>query len=59
MTTYYHRRHSDGEIVNASESDLSLAEITNRFSLDRTNCYYDPNPPIEVLKRYRYWDERP
>jgi hypothetical protein len=57
MTTYYHRQHSDGEIVNASESDLSLPEISKRWPL--AFGYYDPNPPLEVLKRYRYWDERP
>jgi hypothetical protein len=59
VTTYYHRRHDNGEIVNASETDLSLVELTNRFPLDRLGQYYDPNPPLSVLQRYRYWDERP
>lgn len=57
MTTYYHRRHSDGEIVNASECDLPLVEVERRWPLD--DAYYDAHPPLEVLKRYRYWDERP
>lgn len=57
MTTYYHRRHSDGEIVNATSCDLPLAELQRRWPL--AACYYDPNPPLEVLQRYRYWNERP
>lgn len=58
MTTYYHRRVDNGEIVNASESDLSLAELNARHPLGGFT-YYDPNPPLEVLQRYRYWHERP
>lgn len=57
MTTYYHRRLGDGEIINASETDLSLPELNTQHPL--VGAYYDPNPPLEVLKRYRYWDERP
>jgi hypothetical protein len=57
VTTYYHRRRSDGEIVNASETSLSLVELERRYPL--ADGYYDANPPLEVLKRYRYWDERP
>lgn len=58
MTTYYHRRRSDGEIVNASETDLPLAEVERRWPLP-DDRYYDPNPPLSVLQRYRYWNERP
>lgn len=57
MTTYYIRRQSDGEIVNATDTDLPQAEVERRWP--REGFYYDPNPPLEVLKRYRYWDERP
>lgn len=57
MNTYYHRLHSTGEIVNASESSLTLPEISARFPL--RDGYYDPNPPLSVLQRYRYWNERP
>lgn len=58
MPTYYHRRRSDGEIVNASEVSLPLAEVERRWPL-ADDIYYDPNPPMAVLQRYRYWDERP
>jgi hypothetical protein len=57
MATYYHRRNSDGEIVNASDTDLPLAEVERRWPLK--DGYYDPHPPLAVLQRYRYWDERP
>ena len=57
MTTYYHRRHSDGEIVNASEADLSLPEMERRWPM--ASCYYDARPPLGVLQQYRYWHERP
>ena len=57
MATYYHRNNKDGEITNASETSLTLVQLTERFPL--TDGYYDPNPPLEVLKRYRYWNERP
>lgn len=57
MTTYYHRDKKTGEIVNASETSLSLPELESRYPRD--DVYYDANPPLEVLKRYRYWDERP
>ena len=59
MTTYYHRRLSDGEIVNASECDLPLVEMERRWPIAPLGRYYDPNPPLSVLQRYRYWDERP
>ena len=57
MTTYYHRQHSDGEIVNASEADLSLPEMERRWPM--ASCYYDARPPLGVLQQYRYWHERP
>lgn len=54
MTTYYLRRDSDGEIVNACEFSGPLAQLNPQHG-----HYYDPNPPLTVLQRYRYWDERP
>lgn len=57
MTTYYHRSDRTGEIVNASETSLTLAQLNERFPL--TGYYYDPNPPLPVLQAYRYWNERP
>jgi hypothetical protein len=59
VTTYYHRRLSDGEIVNASDVDLPLAEVERRWPISGGGLYYDAHPPMAVLQRYRYWDERP
>lgn len=58
MTTYYHRRWSDGEIINASECDLPLVEVERRWPLG-DKAYYDPNPPLAVLQRYEFWGNRP
>lgn len=58
MTTYYHRRRADGEIINASETDLSRAELEARFP-PTDYWFYDPNPPLHVLERYQFWNERP
>lgn len=56
MTTFYMRRHSDGEIVNAIEGCSTPMEAEGCF--DGT-VYADAHPPLEVLQRYRYWNERP
>ena len=57
MTTYYHRSNKTGEITNASDTSLTKAQLEERFPL--TDGYYDSNPPLDVLQRYRYWNERP
>ena len=60
MTTYYVRDRRTGEIVNATDVDYGPAPtITADRWIDAEYLYYDANPPLEVLKRYRYWDERP
>lgn len=58
MTTYY---VIDGdEIINAIEcesltrAEQALTGFTNPALLRLSAC-----PPMTMLKRYRYWDERP
>lgn len=57
MTTYYHRRNDTGEIINATETSLTLTQLNERHPL--SGAYYDANPPLAVLEQYRYWNERP
>jgi len=61
MGTYYIRDRKSGEIVNAVEVDGWFSPEQQQRHLDRMtgDLYFDQHPPLEVLKRYRYWDERP
>ncbi len=56
MSTYYLRRKSDGEIDNACETSGPPPPChtpdTHYYAAER-------DVPPAVLKRYRYWDERP
>lgn len=58
MTTYYIRSRITGEIVNAVETasfDGALKACAGCID----DVYPDPDPPMAVLSRYRYWSERP
>lgn len=57
MTTYYVIDTRTNEIVNAIESSR-VPEIDDSW-IDAPVLRLDPNPPMAMLKRYRYWDERP
>ena len=64
MTTYYIRSHKTGNIVNAVETDSfkraqEVADALMKGRDEPLGFYADPNPPLSVLQRYRYWDERP
>ena len=62
MTTYYIRDRRTGGIVNAVESSSPKAEVEERVlsrMVDGDHLYLDANPPMSVLQRYRYWNERP
>lgn len=59
-TTVYVRSVRSGEIVNAlathkpsTEWDRTIAEIFGE------GYYGDAHPPLSVLQRYQYWNERP
>ncbi|MCD6056489.1 MAG: hypothetical protein K0Q89_19 [Thermomicrobiales bacterium] len=56
MATYYMRSKKTDEIINAVEGCRSPQEAEEIF--DGT-VYADAHPPLEVLQRYRYWNERP
>jgi hypothetical protein len=47
---YYHRSIHGGEIVDSTTTELSHAEMHERAP---ANVYFDPNPPIAVLERWR------
>lgn len=60
--TYYIRDRRTGAIVNAVESRSPKAEVEERVlshMIDSEHLYLDANPPMSVLQRYRYWNERP
>lgn len=64
VTTYYIRHKLSGEIINACETQSKeraeeVCETISQGMGGLDGFYPDPNPPLEVLKRYRYWDERP
>ena len=64
MTTYYIRSHRTGEIVNAVECTTLIqaclfADGLTRSKDEDLGFYADQYPPIETLRRYRYWNERP
>ena len=61
MTTYYIRSSVTGEIVNAVEAQTRDGATRVIESMDGGLSQYftDDDPPTAVLKRYRYWDERP
>lgn len=57
--TYYIIRN--GEIINAVETTNGRDRV-ERMIRDLpafAGCTYDANPPLEMLQRYQYWNERP
>jgi hypothetical protein len=55
-TTWYVIDTRSNEIVNAIEA--STKPGLDHFT-DPEHLRLDANPPLAMLKRYRYWDERP
>lgn len=58
MTTWYVIDTRSNEIINAVDSDRK-PEITPKRWIHAEFLRVDSNPPMAMLKRYRYWDERP
>lgn len=54
MATYY-LIDDRGDVINACESSGPPRTDPHKFGGIR----WDPNPPLDKLQRYRYWDERP
>ena len=60
MTTWYVIDTRSNEIINAMDvHDGHKPTIDPKHWVDAEHLRLDANPPIEQLKRYRYWDERP
>lgn len=58
MTTYYVIDTRTNEIVNAIEADSYPGRIITSM-LDADHLRLDANPPMRLLEKYRYWNERP
>jgi len=58
MTTWYVIDTRTNEIVNAVEADGEPGRVIKTM-LDADHLRLDANPPLAMLQRYRYWDERP
>jgi hypothetical protein len=56
MTTWYVIDTRINEIVNACEADV---EPDLGGFMEPEHLRLDPNPPLAMLQRYRYWEERP
>ena len=57
MATWYVIDTRTNEIINAIEADSEPGRVI-RSMLDAEHLRLDADPPLEMLKRYRYWDER-
>jgi hypothetical protein len=58
MATWYVIDTRSNEIINAIESRNKPTIDPERW-MSAEHLRLDPNPPLAMLKRYRYWDERP
>lgn len=60
MTTWYVIDTRSNQIINAiTTSGPGEPEIDPKFWEDAEHLRLDDNPPMSMLKNYRYWDERP
>jgi hypothetical protein len=61
MTTYYIRDRRHGAIVDAVTTDRAIDDAVHVLAsmTGAEHLYLDANPPLHILKQYRYWDERP
>lgn len=57
-TTYYVIDTRMNQIVNAIEADRKPDLSPDRW-VDAEFLRLDTNPPMAMLRAYRYWDERP
>lgn len=59
MAEYFIRCRATGAVVNAVNTQKSKAELEESQFFNNDEYYLDPNPPMDVLMRYQYWNERP
>ena len=60
MTTYYIVDIDTNTIVNAVEANTTeQAQGAVARMIDPHKLRVSTHPPMSMLKRYRYWDERP
>jgi hypothetical protein len=58
--THYIIDIDSNEIINACDADRRLPDETVLRGFKHPDrLRVDVNPPLAMLKRYRYWDERP
>lgn len=58
--TFYVIDRRTNEIVNAVATTRPITDpALIRGWVDAEHLYLDENPPLAVLERYRYWNERP
>lgn len=59
MRKYYIRDRVTGAVVNCVTTSKTLEELRESPYYENDEYFLDPNPPMSVLSKYRYWDERP
>lgn len=57
MAEYYIRDRCTGQIINCVTTSRNIVEVRGRYEDDE--YYVDPNPPVHLLRQYKYWNERP
>jgi hypothetical protein len=58
MATYYVIDKRSNRIVNAVTSGLAPEDVLLKFP-NHEHLRLDANPPLSMLERYEYWNERP
>jgi hypothetical protein len=58
MTEWYVIDRRTNEIINCITTDGPRMPSVERFT-EAEFLYLDPHPPMHMLQRYRYWNERP
>jgi hypothetical protein len=59
MREYYIRCRATGAVVDCVTSGKTLEELRESPFYENDEYFLDPNPPMAVLSKYRYWSERP
>lgn len=58
MREYFIRCRATGLIINCVTTFKSLDELRESPFYENDEYFLDANPPMEVLRKYRYWSER-
>lgn len=59
MKTFYIRDRVTGAVVNAVTTLRPLSDLKADPYYETDEYFLDPDPPMDVLMKYRYWNERP